>query len=51
MIPNKALFGSDGPSLPVERWLGEVADLGLKPEVPEKIMLENAKKVFDLEPA
>jgi uncharacterized protein len=49
VIPHKALFGSDAPSLPLDRWLTEFELLPLKPEVRSKILLENAKKVFGLE--
>ena len=49
MIPDKALFGSDAPSLPLDRWLAEFEQLPLKPEVRSKIMLENARKVFRIE--
>lgn len=49
LIQDKALFGSDGPSLPVERWLREAKELDWKPEVRDKVMLENAKTVFDLD--
>lgn len=48
MIPDKALFGSDAPSLPLDRWLAEFAELPIKPEVRAKIMLENAKRLFGL---
>ena len=49
MIPHKALFGSDAPSLPLDRWLAEFEELPLKPEVRQKIMLDNAVKLFGLE--
>jgi uncharacterized protein len=48
MIPHKALFGSDAPSLPLDRWLRDFEDLPLKPEVRQMIMLDNAKKLFGL---
>ena len=48
VIPHKALFGSDSPSLPLDRWLKEFDELPIKPEVRSKIMLENAKKLFGL---
>jgi predicted TIM-barrel fold metal-dependent hydrolase len=51
MIPHKALFGSDAPSLPLDRWLAEFEQLPLKPEVRQKIMLDNARKLFALEGA
>ncbi len=49
MIPDKALFGSDAPSLPLDRWLRDFEALPFKPEVRQKIMLENAKRLFGLE--
>jgi uncharacterized protein len=49
MIPHKALFGSDAPSLPLDRWLAEFEQLPLKPEVRQKIMLDNAVTLFGLE--
>lgn len=47
-ISDKVLFGSDWPSIPVERWLKEFAELELKPEVRQKVLLENAKALFGL---
>lgn len=47
-IQDKALFGSDYPSLRPERWLREFADLPIKDEVRPKILLENAKKILNL---
>lgn len=49
MIPDKALFGSDAPSLPLERWLADFEQLPIKPEVRRKIMLDNAVRLFGLE--
>lgn len=49
VIPHKALFGSDAPSLPLDRWLTEFERLPIKPEVRSKILLENAKSLFGLE--
>lgn len=49
MIPDKALFGSDAPSLPLDRWLKDFAELPFKDEVRPKIMLENAKRLFGLD--
>ena len=46
VIPHKALFGSDAPSMPLERWLRDFDALDLKPEVRQKIMLENALTIF-----
>src|SRR5262245_2981591 len=48
IIQDKAMFGSDWPSMGVERWLEEFAQINIKPEVRQKIMLDNAKKFFGL---
>lgn len=49
LLQNKALFGSDAPSLSLDRWLSDFEKLDLKPEVRQKIMLDNAKKLFELD--
>ncbi len=49
LLQDKALFGSDAPSLPLDRWLREFEALEIKPDVRQKIMLDNARKVFGLE--
>ncbi|HLF71627.1 MAG TPA: amidohydrolase family protein [Dehalococcoidia bacterium] len=49
LLQNKVLFGSDFPALTPERWLRDFEALDLKPEVREKILLENAKKLLRLE--
>ena len=49
MIPHKALFGSDAPSLPLDRWLKDFADLPIKDEVRPMIMVENAMKLFGMD--
>jgi predicted TIM-barrel fold metal-dependent hydrolase len=49
MIPHKALFGSDAPSLPLDRWLADFEQLPIKPEVRQKIMLDNALMLFDVQ--
>ena len=49
ILQDKAMFGSDWPVLSVERWVEEFDQLGIKPEVRKKIMLENAKKFFGLD--
>lgn len=48
-IPDKVLFGSDWPSLTVDRWTEEFQALGLAPAVGEKVMLTNAMRLFGLE--
>jgi uncharacterized protein len=46
IIQDRVLFGSDWPVLAVERWLKEFEELPIKPEVRQKIMLGNAKKLL-----
>ena len=43
------MFGSDWPAIGVERWMEEFGQLKLKPEVRQKILLDNATKFFGLE--
>jgi predicted TIM-barrel fold metal-dependent hydrolase len=50
LLQDKTLFGSDAPSMPLERWLREFEALELKPEVRRKVLLENAARVFGLDP-
>lgn len=49
LIPHKALFGTDAPSLPLDRWLKDFEALPIKPEVRPKIMLENARRLLGLD--
>lgn len=49
LLQDKALFGSDSPSLPLDRWLREFDALEIKPEVRRKVMLDNARKLFGLD--
>lgn len=49
LLQDKALFGSDAPSLPLERWLREFEQLDLKPDVRQKVMYDNAAKLFGLD--
>lgn len=48
IIQDKVMFGSDWPALTVERWMEEFNQISIKPEVRPKILLENAKKFFNL---
>ena len=50
LLQNKVLFGSDFPALTPQRWLGDFEALDLKPEVRQKILLENAAKLLGIEP-
>jgi hypothetical protein len=42
----KILFGSDYPLLSPERYVEEIASVGLSPEAVEKIMGENAAQLL-----
>lgn len=48
LLQDKMLFGSDSPSLPLDRWLREFEQLEVKPEVRRKVMLDNASQLFGL---
>lgn len=48
-LQNKALFGTDYPYIKPDRWLRDFETLDLKPEVRQKVLIENAKKVLGLE--
>ncbi|WP_394729372.1 amidohydrolase family protein [Altererythrobacter sp. GH1-8] len=45
---DKVLFGTDWPVIDPERAVREIADLGLRPESHDKIMRQNARKLFKL---
>jgi predicted TIM-barrel fold metal-dependent hydrolase len=47
-LQDKCLFGSDHPYLAPERWLTDFEKIQMKPDVKEKILLGNAKKLFGL---
>jgi predicted TIM-barrel fold metal-dependent hydrolase len=47
-IQDKALFGTDYPYIKPDRWLRDFEKLELKPEVRQKILIDNAKKVLGL---
>lgn len=48
LIPHKALFGSDSPSMPLQRWLDEFDAAPFRDSARKKIMLDNARKIFDV---
>jgi predicted TIM-barrel fold metal-dependent hydrolase len=48
LVQDKCLFGTDYPVLMPERWERDFAELNLKLEVRQKIMLDNAKKLLKL---
>lgn len=45
---DKCLFGSDYPYVHPKRWLQDFETLDLKPEVKQKVLLGNARKVLKL---
>lgn len=48
ILQDKCLFGSDSPAIPLDRWLTEFAAIEMKPEVRQKIMIDNARKLFGM---
>jgi hypothetical protein len=48
LLQDKVLFGSDYPALQPDRWLRDFEALQIKEEVRQKILLENARKLFKL---
>jgi predicted TIM-barrel fold metal-dependent hydrolase len=46
MLQDRVLFGSDYPFLTPERWIADAEKAGFKPEVMEKILLQNAKRLL-----
>ncbi len=48
LLQDRILFGSDYPFLKPERWLREFEDLPIKDEVRQKILLENARRLFGI---
>jgi predicted TIM-barrel fold metal-dependent hydrolase len=45
-LQNRILFGSDWPVLTSDRWLAEFAELDIKPEVRQKVLIGNARRLF-----
>ena len=48
LLQDKVLFGTDFPMLTPDRWLKEFEELPFKPEVRQKILLENARRLLKL---
>jgi hypothetical protein len=48
LLQDRVLFGSDYPFLTPERWLADFEKAGFKPQVREKILLHNAKRLLKL---
>lgn len=47
-LQDKVMFGSDWPVIPPKRWLDEFEAQGYKPQVIEKVLTENAKRILQL---
>ena len=48
LLQDRVLFGSDYPFLTPGRWMEDFEKAGFKPEVREKILLKNAKRLLKL---
>ena len=48
-LPEKVLFGSDYPGLPLDRWLRDFQEAPFKDAVRPKILGENAKRILKLD--
>ena len=48
IIQDRVLFGTDWPVIEVERYVSEFDQIALKPQVRQKILLDNAKKLFGI---
>ena len=48
ILQDRVLFGSDYPFILPERWLEDFEKAGFKPQVREKILLENAKRLLNI---
>jgi len=45
---DKVLFGTDFPVLDFRRTMAEIEDLDLKPEVMQKLLRDNVKRIYNL---
>jgi len=48
LLKDKVLFGSDYPVMSPERWMADFETIGIKPEVKQKILKENAARLLKL---
>lgn len=48
LLQDRVLFGSDYPFLTPERWIADFEKVGFKPEVRQKILVENARRLLGL---
>jgi hypothetical protein len=46
ILQDRVLFGSDYPFLTPDRWISDFEKAGFKPEVMDKILLQNAKRLL-----
>jgi hypothetical protein len=46
LLQDRCLFGTDFPLMAPERWLNDFEELNFKPEVSEKILVNNVKKIL-----
>ncbi len=47
-LQDKFMYGSDYPEIPPKRWLQEFESGGYKPEVMEKVLYKNARRILKL---
>ncbi len=47
-LQDKFMFGSDYPDIPPKRWLDEFESGGYKPEVVEKVLYKNARRILNI---
>lgn len=47
-LQDKFMFGSDYPEIPLKRWLDEFQNSGYKPEIVEKVLYQNARRILNL---
>jgi predicted TIM-barrel fold metal-dependent hydrolase len=48
LLQDQMVFGSDYPFIPPERWLADFEQAGFRPQVRDKILLLNAKRMLGL---
>jgi predicted TIM-barrel fold metal-dependent hydrolase len=48
LLQDQMVFGSDYPFIPPERWLADFEEAGFRPQVREKILLLNARRLLGL---
>jgi len=48
LLQDRVLFGTDYPFITPERWMADFEKAGFKPQIHEKILLHNAKRLLKL---